>query len=412
MKRIVLAYSGGLETSVAIPWLVERFGAEVIAVTLDLGQNENLEATRERALAAGAVTAHVIDAREEFAREYVLPALQAGAVYEGRYPLASALSRPLIARKIVDMAGREGASTVAHGCARTGNDHVRFDLSVRAIDPSLQVIAPSRLWGMTRAGAIAYAQQRGIEVPVTRQASYSTDENLWGRSVACGELEDPWQEPPEDVFTLTKWGHASPATPAYVELTFDQGVPTHVNGVGMGLPELIHSVATIAGVHGVGRIDMVENRLVGAKSREVYESPAAVVLHAAHADLQGLVVPKDLQRLCRELGGRYADLVYDGLWFTPTRPAIGAFFATIQPRVTGQVRLRLSRGESRLVGRRSPFALDAHTLAGPQADGSPDRSAAEGFSKAWGLPVETMARQERQSAADGASMAVVKAVGE
>jgi argininosuccinate synthase len=393
MKRIVLAYSGGLDTSVAIPWLAETYRAEVVAVTLDLGQGEHLDGARERALATGAVKAYVVDVRHEFVHEFILPALQAGAIYEDRYPLATALGRPLIARKLVEIAHLEDAGAIAHGCTGKGNDQVRIDVSARALDPSIKVVAPARVWGMTRQDEIDYAAARGIPVTVTKKSPYSTDENLWGRSIECGILEDPWQEPPEDAYTLTRSGTACPDQPAYLELAFEQGVPTAVNGVPMPPAELIRSVATIAGVHGVGRIDMVENRLVGIKSREIYEAPAAVVLHAAHRELESLVIPKDLARLKRELATKYADLVYNGLWFTPTRAAIDAFVATIQPRVTGEVRLRLSKGECRIVGRRSPYALYDHALATYDAGDRFDHTAAEGFIKLWGLPVESVARQ-------------------
>ncbi len=393
MERIVLAYSGGLDTSVAIPWLRETYGAEVVAATMDLGQGENLEVARERALATGAVGAHVIDVREEFARDYILPALQAGAIYEDRYPLATALGRPLIAKTLVEIAHREGARAIAHGCTGKGNDQVRLDVSARALDPTIKVHAPARVWGMTRSDEIEYARARNIAVPVTRETLYSTDENLWGRSIECGILEDPWEEPPEDAFALTRSGAACPDGPAYIEIAFQSGVPIEVNGVAMPLTELIHSVATIAGVHGVGRIDMVENRLVGIKSREVYEAPAAVVLHAAHRELESLVVPRDLLRLKRELGVKYADLVYNGLWFTPMRQAIDAFVATMQAQVTGEVRLRLFQGDCRVAGRRSPFALYDHGLATYEKGDRFDHASAEGFIKLWGLPVETVARQ-------------------
>ncbi|HEY3380842.1 MAG TPA: argininosuccinate synthase [Vicinamibacterales bacterium] len=402
MDRIVLAYSGGLDTSVAIPWLAETYGAEIIAVTVDLGQGENLEATRERALATGAVNAYVIDAQVAFAQEYILPALQAGALYEDRYPLATALGRPLIAKTLVEIAHIEMAGAIAHGCTGKGNDQVRMDVSARALDPKIKVIAPARVWGMTRADEIDYAKQRGVPVPVTKESPYSTDENLWGRSIECGILEDPWVEAPEDAFSQTRSGSGCPDVPAHLELTFESGIPIAVNGVSMPLTELIHSVATIAGVHGVGRIDMVENRLVGIKSREVYEAPAAVALHAAHHELESLVTPKDLIRLKRELSTRYADLVYNGLWFTPTRQAIDAFVATIQPKVTGEVRLRLFKGECRVVGRRSPYALYDHSLATYDKGDTFDHTAAEGFIKLWGLPVETVARQSAKIAAHAA----------
>jgi argininosuccinate synthase len=393
MERIVLAYSGGLDTSVAIPWLTEAYGAEVVAVTIDLGQSENLESVRERAMAAGAVSAHVVDGQQDFARGYILPALQAGAIYEDRYPLATALGRPLIAKEIVEIAHAERAGAIAHGSTGKGNDQVRLDLAVRALDPNLRVYAPARGWHMTRAEEFAYARARDIPVAITKASPFSTDENLWGRSIECGVLEDPWEEAPEDAFTLTRSGADCPDLPAHLELTFEAGVPTEVNGIAMPLTELIHSVATIAGVHGVGRIDMVENRLVGIKSRELYEAPAAVVLHAAHRELEALVAPRDLVRLKRELGIRYADLVYNGLWFSPMRQAIDAFVATMQPQVTGEVRLRLFKGDCRIVGRRSPYALYDQSLATYGTGDAFDHGAAEGFVKLWGLPVETVARQ-------------------
>ena len=393
MERIVLAYSGGLDTSVAIPWLAERFEAEVIAVTLDMGQGKELDDVKERALAVGALRAHVLDVREEFVREYVLPALQASALYEGRYPMATSLGRPLIAKRLIEIAEMEGASAIAHGCTGKGNDQVRIDVSARALNPAIRVVAPARMWGMSRPDEIAYAQARSIPVPVTVDNPYSTDSNLWGRSIECGVLEDPWTEPPEDIYTLTQKLAKCPETPAYVEIRFADGVPAEVNGVAMPLVELIHSVETIAGSHGVGRIDMVENRLVGIKSREIYEAPAAVVLHMAHRELEMMVIPRDLERVKRDLSGIYADLVYDGLWFTPTREAIDAFVASIQPRVTGTVRLKLFKGHCHVVGRQSPYALYDHALATYDADDQFDHSAAEGFIKIFGLPVEIAARK-------------------
>ena len=392
-ERIVLAYSGGLDTSVAVPWLAEWYNAEVVCVTMDLGQGKELESVRERALAAGAVRAHVLDVREEFASQYILPALQAGAIYEGSYPLATALGRPLIARKLVEIAHIEGARSIAHGCTGKGNDQVRLDVSARALDPGIRVIAPAREWGMTRPDEIEYARTRGIPVPVTVASPYSTDANLWGRSIECGVLEDPWVEPPDDVYTLTKDPSDCPDEPAYIELTFEQGMPVAVNGVSMPFTEIIASVSTIAGAHGVGRIDMVENRLVGIKSREVYEAPAAVVLHAAHRELESFVSPRDLSRIKQELALKYADLVYNGLWFSPVREAIDAFVATIQPRVTGTIRLRLFKGVCRVVGRQSPFGLYDYGLATYDEGDKFDHTAAVGFIKLFGLPVETVSRK-------------------
>jgi argininosuccinate synthase len=391
--RIVLAYSGGLDTSVAIPWLKETYSAEVIAVTLDLGQGRELAQIRERAVAAGALRCHVLDVRAEFARDYILPALQAGALYEERYPLATALGRPLIAKKLVEIAQMENATAIAHGCTGKGNDQVRIDVSARAIEPKINVIAPARVWGMSRPEEIEYARARNVPVPTTKASPYSTDENLWGRSIECGVLEDPWNEPPEEIYALTKSPAEAPDAPAYVEIDWVRGVPTSVNGVSMPLTELINSLETIAGVHGVGRIDMVENRLVGIKSREIYEAPAGIVLHQAHRELEGLVIPKDLQRLKQKLAQEYADIVYNGLWFAPTREAIDAFVAYVQQRVSGTVRLKLFKGDCRVVGRKSPFALYDQGLATYDEGDKFDHSAAEGFIKIWGLPVEIAARK-------------------
>ena len=394
MKRIVLAYSGGLDTSVAVRWLAEKYGAEIIAVTLDLGQGQELTNVRERALALGAIRAHVIDAREEFARDYVLPALQARAIYEDGYPLASSLARPLIAKHLVAIARMEGASAVAHGCTAKDNDQVGLDISVRALDPSLELIAPAREWNMSRSDEIEYARVRNIPVPVTIASPYSVDSNLWGRSIECGVLEDAWEEPPADIYTLTRPPHQCPDEPAYIEIDFDRGVPVRANGIDMALVELIESLETIAGAHGVGRIDMIENRLMGIKSREVYEAPAAVVLHAAHRELEKLVISRDLERIKQDMGRVYADAVYNGLWFSPTREAIDAFVGAIQPRVSGTVRLKLFKGDCRVVGRRSEHSLYDRELSTYDAGDRFDHAAAAGFIKIWGLPTETAARKQ------------------
>jgi argininosuccinate synthase len=393
MERIVLAYSGGLDTSVAIPWLKEKYQAEIIAVTMDLGQGKELEEVRDRALATGAVRAHVLDLREEFAHGYILPALKADAIYEDRYPMATALGRPLIAQKLVEIAEIEQATAIAHGCTGKGNDQVRLDVTARALNPALRVIAPARDWGMTRPQEIEYARQRGVPVPATVASPYSTDSNLWGRSIECGMLEDPWNEPPDEIYTTTKSPADCPDEPAYVDVTFERGVPTAINGVAMPILDLIGSLGTIAGAHGVGRIDMVENRLVGIKSREIYEAPAAVVLHAAHKELQKLVTTRDLERFARTVSLQYADLVYNGLWFTPLREALDAFVEHVQERVTGVVRLKLLKGDCRIVGRKSEYALYDHALATYDAGDTFDHSAAVGFIKIWGLPVEIAARK-------------------
>lgn len=357
MQRIILGYLGGLDTSVAISWLKETCHAEVVAVAIDLGQGRELMDVRERALALGAVRCHVIDAREEFVRDFVLPALQAGAVYEDGYPLATALGRPLIARRLAEMAKMEGAEIIALGGAVNSNDHVRLKAAAHAIDPSLNIIALGRELGMSRTEQVDYARARNIPVAAAGASPYSTDANLWGRSVASGVLDDAWTEPPDEIYTLTRSPVHSPDEPAYLEIEFEAGVPVRANGVDMAPLELIESLETIAGAHGVGRIDLVENRLVGAKSREIYEAPAAVVLHAAHGALAKLVLTRDLDRLRHDMSRTYADLVYDGLWFSHAREAIDAFVRAVQPRVTGTVRLKLFKGDCRVVGRKSPFAL-------------------------------------------------------
>ena len=395
MERIVLAYSGGLDTSVAVKWLADKYDAEIVTVTIDLGQGKELDDVRERALAVGAVRAHVVDAREEFARDYIVPALQAGAIYESRYPLATALGRPLIAKKLVEIAEMEDAGIIAHGCTGKGNDQVRMDVSSRALNPAIQVVAPARVWGLTRPQEIEYAQKHGIPVPASVENPYSTDTNLWGRSIECGVLEDPWVEPPEDIYALTKSPMDAPDVPAYVEVEFTSGVPTKVNGVSMPLTELINSLETIAGTHGIGRIDMVENRLVGIKSREIYEAPAACVLHAAHRELETLVIPRDLERLKVSLSKAYADLVYDGLWFSVTRESIDAFVASIQKRVSGVVKVKLFKGDCRVVGRKSPMSLYDTGLATYDEGDEFDHEAAEGFIKIFGLPIENAGVKRR-----------------
>ena len=391
MQRIVLGYSGGLDTSVAIPWLREHKDAEVIAVTLDLGQGRELADIRERALALGAVRAHVIDAREEFVRDYILPSLQAGAVYEDRYLLATALGRPLLAKRLIDVARMEGAAAIAHGCSGSANDQIRLDVSLRALDPSLQLTAAPGAAGMTTREVAAYARARNIETAVST-GPYSIDANLWGRSIAFGALADPWVEPPEDIYLLTRAPRDCPDEPALVEIEFAAGVPVRANGVELSMLEMIESLETIAGAHGVGRIDMVENRLVGLKSREVYEAPSAVVLHAAHRELESFVITRDLERVKHGLARTYADLVYKGLWFSHAREAIDAFVATIQKRVTGSVRLKLFKGDCRIVGRKSPNAVHERDPGAPWVGEALQRGASSGFLKLWVPSAEIPAR--------------------
>jgi argininosuccinate synthase len=379
MQRIVLGYSGGLDTSVAIPWLKEQYGAEVIAVTLDLGQGRELADIRERALALGAVRAHVIDAREEFVRDFILPALQAGAVYEDRYLLATALGRPLVAKRLIELARMEGATAIAHGCSGNANDQVRLDVSLRALDPALRLTGTPRMSSPELAG---YARARSIDIPAG-EAVYSIDANLWGRSVAFGALADPWIEPPEDIYVLTRAAKDCPDEPAFVEIEFAAGVPVRANGIDMSMLEMIESLETIAGAHGVGRIDMVENRLVGLKSREIYEAPSAVVLHAAHRELENLVITRDLERVKHNLARTYADLVYNGLWFSHAREAIDAFVAAIQTRVTGAVRLKLFKGDCRVIGRKSPNAVHEREPGAHWVGDALQRQVSNGFIKLW-----------------------------
>jgi len=373
-ERIVLAYSGGLDTSVAIPWLAQKYRAEISTVTLDLGQGRALDEIRDRALAAGAVRAHVLDVRETFARDYILPALQAGALYAGRYPMTSSVARPLVATRLVEIARIEGATAVAHGARGRGNDLLPLDLTIRALDPSIRILAPARLSGMGRAEELEYARARGIPVVTTGTNPYSLDANLWGRSIEYGVLEDPWQEPPVDLYTLTRSPEQAPGAPAYVEVSFNRGVPYAVNGVSLSFTELIDSLTTIAGSHGVGRSDTIEKRQAGVISREISEAPAAVVLHSAHRELETFVLARDLERLKRELSLKYADLVYNGLWFTPMREALDAFNQKVQEQVTGTVRMKLFKGGCEVVGRRTslrrteetPHDVAASELAAPR----------------------------------------------
>ena len=393
-ERVVLAYSGGLDTSVAVRWITEEWGAEVVALAVDVGQSadDDWETIRRRALAAGAVEAVVVDARDEFARDYVTPALQANALYEGKYPLVSALSRPVIARHLVRAAREYGADAVAHGCTGKGNDQVRFEVSVRALAPDLEVLAPVRVWGFTREDAIEYAEKHDIPINVTKKSPYSIDENLWGRAIECGIIEDPWAAPPDDVYELTKG--PVPTEPREIVVSFEQGVPIALDGAGLALPELVREVSEAVGPYGFGRIDMVENRRVGIKSREIYECPGSLALILAHADLESVTVERDLMREKARLEPRYAELVYDGLWYSPLKDALDAFVASSQQFVTGDVRLHLSPGQCRVAGRRADLALYDYELATYDAADRFRHEDAAGFVRLWGLSVETVARRQ------------------
>lgn len=390
-KKVVLAYSGGLDTSVAIRWLQEEFQAEVYAVTLDLGQGKDIVEIQKKALSIGAKEALVFDVREEFLNEYVLPALWAKAVYEKRYPLSTALSRPLIAKYLVKVAEEKGATMVAHGCTGKGNDQVRIEVSVAALNPDLKVIAPARMWGWTREEEIEYANAHGIPVPVTVDRPYSIDQNIWGRSIECGVLEDPWVEPPEDVFAWTKNPLEAPDEPVYIEIGFEEGVPRLLWGQYYSLINLVEELNRIGGEHGFGRIDHVENRLVGIKSREVYECPAALILLEAYRDLEQLILPREVTHFKPYLEERYAQLVYEGLWYSPLREALDAFMRSLAQRITGTVRVKLYKGSMRVVGRRSEYSLYDFGLATYDRGDLFDHKASEGFITIWGLPSRTQA---------------------
>jgi argininosuccinate synthase len=391
-NKVVLAYSGGLDTSVAVRWIAEKYDAEVVTLTIDLGGGSIRSDVEERALRAGASKVVIVDGREAFVRDFVFPALKAGAIYEGVYPLATALGRPLIAQYLVQVAEEEGAGIVAHGCTGKGNDQVRFDVSVAALNPSLKVIAPAREWGMTREQEIEYAAQHGIPLEIKEGPSYSVDVNLWGRSVEAGNLEDPTVQPPEEAYTWTRSIEASPDAPTDIEITFEAGVPVAIDGEVMEPISLIEHLGQLAGENGVGRIDHVENRLVGIKSREVYEAPAGTVLHKARQALETLTLSKEQVRLKSHLAIDYADLVYNGLWFTAHRQDLEAYVESTQRYVSGTVKVRLHKGSCTVIGRESPLSLYRHDLATYEEGDTFDHAASVGFISIYGLPVRTQSR--------------------
>ena len=393
-KRVVLAYSGGLDTSVAIPYLAEQ-GYEVIAVAVDVGQPGDLAEAIERAATLGAEDAFLVDARVRFVEEFVLPSLAMNALYQGRYPLSSALSRPLISQVLIEIAHEVDATAVAHGCTGKGNDQVRFDVSLSTLAPEIEVLAPVRDWDMNREQTIAYAKERSLPITTTKSSPYSIDENLWGRSIECGVLEDPWAPPPEDIYRLTADPATSPGGPRDVEISFDAGRPVAIDGEVLEPQHVIESLGKLAGSFGVGRIDMIEDRLVGIKSREIYEVPAAMALIAAHADLESLTLERRVAREKKKLEATWADLVYEGLWFSPLREALDAFAATTQPSVTGDVRLRFSPGSCVAVGRRAPASLYDLSLATYDEGDSFDQTHAAGFIRLWGLPTKRWSQVRR-----------------
>ncbi len=386
MNKVVLAYSGGLDTSCCIKWL-EDHGYEVIAFIADLGQEDDYTKIRKRALATGAQKVHVLDLKKEFIEDYIFPALKASAIYEDKYLLATALSRPLIARHQVRIARREKASAIAHGCTGKGNDQVRFEVTTRILDPKLETLAPVRIWEFkTREAEIEYAKKKKIPVDVTKKSPYSIDRNIFGISIECGVLEDPWHEPPEDIYQLTVSPQKAVDKPEYISVDFKKGIPVKLNNRVLGPVALVKTLNKIAGRHGVGRVDLVENRLVGIKSREIYEFPAGTVLHAAHKELESLVLDRETMHFKAHMSLKFAELIYYGLWETPLKKQLDAYFEKTQEHVTGTVRLKLYKGSCTPVGRKSPFSRYSEELATYSEKDTFDQSMAEGFIKLYGLP--------------------------
>lgn len=389
-EKLILAYSGGLDTSVAIAWLKKDY--DVIAVCLDVGEGKDLEFIHDKALSIGAVESHVLDVKDEFAEEYVLPALQAHAYYEQKYPLVSALSRPLISKKLVEMAHKTGATAIAHGCTGKGNDQVRFEVAISALDPSLKVVAPVREWKWAREEEIKFAIEHGVPVPANLDSPYSVDQNLWGRANECGVLENPWNEAPEDAFGITVAVEDAPDTPEYVDIEFKEGKPVAINGQEMKLAALIQKLNVMAGAHGVGRIDHVENRLVGIKSREIYECPGAVTLLAAHKEIEDLTLVREVSHFKPIMENELSNLIYNALWFSPATKAIMAYIKETQKVVNGTAKVKLYKGSARVVARKSPNSLYDENLATYTAADSFDQDAAIGFIKLWGLPTQVNAQ--------------------
>ncbi|ENH96481.1 argininosuccinate synthase [Gracilibacillus halophilus YIM-C55.5] len=387
-EKVVLAYSGGLDTSVAIKWLQDKYNFDVIAVGLDVGEGKDLEFVKNKALDVGAIKSYSVDAKELFAEEFVLPALQANVMYEGKYPLVSALSRPLISKVLIDIAEKEGAVAVAHGCTGKGNDQVRFDVAFTALNPNMQIVAPVREWQMTRDEEIKYAQENGIPIPIDLDSPYSVDQNLWGRSNECGILEDPWAEAPKDAFELTQDPVEAPNEPEVVEIEFKQGKPVALNGTPYALDELILELNQIAGKHGVGRIDHVENRLVGIKSREIYEAPAAITLINAHKEIESITLPREVSKFKPIVEQQLEQTIYDGLWYSQLTDALKAFIKETQTYVNGVAKVQLYKGQAFVVGRKSDNSLYDLDLATYNKGDQFDHEAALGFIKLWGLPTK------------------------
>ncbi|MGV3464893.1 MAG: argininosuccinate synthase [Heyndrickxia sp.] len=400
-EKIVLAYSGGLDTSVSIKWLQEKYNYDVIALGIDVGEGKDLEAIRQKALNVGAIKAIMVDAKELLAKEYILPALKANALYEGKYPLSSALSRPLISKLLVEVAEQEGAVAVAHGCTGKGNDQVRFEVSIQALNPSLKVVAPVREWGMTRDEEIAYAEEKGIPIPVDLDNPFSIDANIWGRACEAGVLENPWNEAPEEAFNWTNPIELTPDEPEYLEISFVNGEPVALNDQKMNLVSLIEKLNEVAGKHGIGRIDHIENRLVGIKSREVYENPAALVLINAHKELEFLTLPREVTQFKPTIDQHFSKILYEGLWYSPIKAALDAFVDETQIAITGKVRVKLHKGNHVVVGRKSDNSLYNEELATYSKGDLFDHNAAVGFIKLWGLPTKVYAEVHKKNGIEG-----------
>lgn len=398
MKKVVLAYSGGLDTSIIIPWLKENYGYEVIAMAADLGQGEELEPLNEKAIKSGASKLYIEDLQEEFVTDFIYPTLKAGAVYEGKYLLGTSFARPLIARRLVEIAEKEGAVAIAHGATGKGNDQVRFELSVKALNPHLEIIAPWRLWDIkSREDAIDYAQARGIPVPVTKDRPYSMDRNLWHLSHEGGDLEDPWNEPKRDLYLLGVSPEDAPDKPEYLELGFEEGIPVSLNGEKLNPVKFLETLNKLGGKHGIGIVDMVENRLVGMKSRGVYETPGGTILYTAHQALEHLTLDRLTLHYKEQIALKYAELVYDGVWYSPLREALDAFVNVTQKNVTGTVRLKLYKGNCSLAGTKSPYSLYNEEFATFGRDGVYNQKDAEGFINLFGLPLKVRALMEKKS---------------
>ena len=397
MDKVILAYSGGLDTSVCLKWLQEGCNLEVIAFSAELGQGLDFPELRQKALKTGASRVYIEDLREEFLRDYVFPALKANAAYEDKYLLGTALGRPLIAKRLVAIAEKEGASAIAHGCSGKGNDQVRLEVGVASLNPELKVIAPLREWSLgSREEEIDYAKKHNIPVSATRESPYSIDKNLWGSSIECGALEDPGKEPPAEIYLLTADPAQAPPKPTYLEIYFEEGLPRKLDGEDCSAVELVIRLNAIGGKNGIGRVDMVENRCVGIKSREIYECPAATILYSAHQALESLILDRELGCFQRVISQKYGQLVYDGLWFSPLREALDAFLNESQKKVAGSVRLKLCQGRCEVVGRQSPYSLYDERLATYGAEDAFDHQAAKGFIDLWGLPGRIRARQRNK----------------